>query len=92
MTLYGGQDCGKKMQKSNTKGKLFNVIYNMYEIIKTCVMKGNEFSEFFISHTGVKQDENLPPFLCSLFLNDLESYFVENNIERLDSISKLCLE
>lgn len=52
----------QKMQKSNIKGKLFNVIYNMYQNIKTCVKKGNEFSEFFISHTGVKQGENLSPF------------------------------
>jgi hypothetical protein len=43
----------------------------MYQNIKTRVKHGNELSEYFISHTGVKQGENLPTFFFSLFLNDL---------------------
>ena len=82
----------QKMLKSNIKGKIFTVIYNMYQNIKTCVKKGNEYSDFFMSHTGVKQGENLSPFLFSLYLNDLESYFVENDVESLEKISNLCQE
>lgn len=82
----------QKMQKSNIKGKIFTVIYNMYQNIKTCVKKGNEFSQFFISHIGVKQGENLSPFLFSLFLNDLENFFTEKNVECLGKISNLCQE
>lgn len=82
----------QKLQKSNIKGKIFTVIYNMYQNIKTRVKLGNEFSEYFISHTGVKQGENLSPFLFSLFLNDLESFFEENNVEPLCNTTKLCEE
>ena len=82
----------QKMQKSNIKGKLFRVIYNMYQNIKTCVRMGNDISEFFISTIGVKQGENLSPFLFSLFLNDLEDFFVENDVESLSKISELCHE
>jgi hypothetical protein len=39
---------------------------------------------------GVKQGENMPPFLFSLFLNDLETFFLENNISDLEQISKKC--
>ena len=48
-------DLWQKLQKSNIKGKIFTVIYNMYQNIKTRVKHGNELSEYFISHTGVKQ-------------------------------------
>jgi hypothetical protein len=64
----------------------------MYQNIKTRVKHGNELSEYFISHTGVKQGENLPTFFFSLFLNDLESFFEENNVEPLCNITNLCEE
>ena len=82
----------QKMLKSNIKGKIFTVIFNMYQNIKTCIKRGNEFSDFFISKTGVKQGENLSPFLFSLFLNDLESFFVEHNVDHLQDISEICEE
>ena len=81
-----------KMLKSNIKGKIFTVIYSMYQNIKTSVKRGAEFSEFFVSHVGVKQGENLSPFLFSLFLNDLERYFLSHNVECLSHISNLCRE
>ena len=82
----------QKLLKANVKGKIFRVIYNMYQNIKTCVKKGNEKSEFFVSKVGVKQGENLSPFLFALFLNDLEDYFVENDIDSLETITNLCEE
>jgi hypothetical protein len=59
--------------KSNIQGTIFKVIYNMYQNIKTCIPKGEECSVFFNSEVGVKQWENMYPFLFSLFLNDLET-------------------
>jgi hypothetical protein len=32
----------------------------------------------------------MSPFLSSLFLNDLETFFLENNISDLEQISKKC--
>jgi hypothetical protein len=62
----------------------------MYQNIKTCIRKGEECSVFFNSEVGVKQGENMSPFLFSLFLNDLETFFLENNISDLEQISKKC--
>jgi hypothetical protein len=41
-----------------------------------------------IRECKVKQGENMSPFLFSLFLNDLETFFLENNISDLEQISK----
>ena len=65
----------QKMQKSNVQGKNCKVINCMYQNIKTCIRKGNEYSEFFYCEIGVEQGENLSPFLFSLYLNDLEFFF-----------------
>ena len=55
----------------------------MYQNINTCIRKGNEYSEFFNCEIGVEQGKNLSPFLLSLYLNDLEFFFGENNVNGL---------
>ena len=65
----------QKMQKSNVQGNVFKVINCMYQNTKTCIRKGNEYSEFFNCEIGVKQGE-LTPYLFSLYLNDLEIFFL----------------
>jgi hypothetical protein len=37
----------QKMQKSNVQGNICKAIKCMYQNIKTCIRKGNEYSEFF---------------------------------------------
>jgi hypothetical protein len=53
--------------------------------------KGEECSVFFNSEVVVKQGENMFPFLFSLFLNDLETFFLENNISDLEQISNVII-
>ena len=65
----------RKLQNCEIKGKCFKIIYNMYNVIKSCVQYNGSQSEFFPCHTGVRQGENLSPFLFSIFLNDLEDFF-----------------
>ena len=48
----------QKLQKSNIKGKIFTVIYDMHKNIKTCIKQGKEYSGFFNSDVGVKQGEH----------------------------------
>jgi hypothetical protein len=47
----------------------------MYQGIKSCVKYTECQSDFSPCLTGVRQGENLSPFLFSVFLNDLEDYF-----------------
>ena len=54
--------------------KFIRVIYNLYEQAKSCVKKGGELSQFFTCNTGVRQGENLSPFLFAIYLNDFNSF------------------
>jgi hypothetical protein len=47
----------------------------MYDDIKSCVQYNGSQSEFVPCLTGVRQGENVFPFLFSIFLNDLEDFF-----------------
>lgn len=69
-----------KIYQFNITGKCFTLIKNMYNSIKSCVAVNGVTSGFFPSNIGVRQGENLSPFLFSVFLNDLESYLSSNNI------------
>ena len=66
-----------KMLKSGITGKLLNVIVNMYNNIKSCVNLDGKLSDYFVSYNGVRQGENLSPFLFSLFVNDLEQFLLQ---------------
>ena len=50
----------------------------MYDNIKSCVSVNGVTSSFFDSNIGVRQWENLSPFLFAVFLNDLESFLSSN--------------
>jgi hypothetical protein len=41
---------------------------------------------------GVRQGLNFPPFLFAIYLNDLEQFFVENNVNCLENIRNVCSE
>ena len=63
-----------KLLSYNIDGKCFKIIHNMYDKAKSCVSSKNAISDYFTSHTGVRQGENLSPILFSLFLNDLTNF------------------
>ena len=73
-----------KLLGNSINGKIFRVIYNMYQNIKSCVVHAGEQSSFFHSYCGVRQGENLSPVLFSLFLNDLEAYLTESQCEGIN--------
>ena len=67
----------KILQRSEIKGKCFKVTFNMYTGVKSCVQYNGGHSDFFPCLTGVRQGENVLPFLFSIFLNDLEDYLCQ---------------
>ena len=52
----------------------------MYKGIKSRVQIGQHVSNLFLCNVGVRQDENVSPFLLTLFINDLESFLQSNEI------------
>ena len=77
-----------KILSSKISGKCFNFITRLYKNTKSMVKVNNSLSDVFISRMGVRQGENMSPFLFSLFINDLEDFLLENNITGLESVSK----
>ena len=51
----------------------------MYHTAKSCVMIGDEKSDFYQMSLGIRQGENLSPILFSLFLNDMKSFLNDEN-------------
>ena len=45
----------------------------------------------FNCNIGIRQGENLSPFLFALYLNDIESYFIANDVESLKIIENFCI-
>ena len=74
----------RKLIDSNINGKCFNFIFNMYKNIKSKVSTNEGSSDYFNCTVGVRQGENLSPFLFSIFLNDLEHFFISNHAHRVE--------
>ena len=73
-----------KLIKSGVRGKILNVIKSMYTSVKSMVKYNNCFSEEFSCFLGVRQGECLSPFLFSLYLNDIETEFIQNNCQGIE--------
>ena len=61
-------------------GKCPRLIKNLYYNIKSCLIVNGEQTEFFSCNVGLRKGENLSPFLFSVYLNDLESFFFHNDL------------
>ena len=68
----------QKILKSDSNGKIFKVIHNMYYDIKSCISLNGDVSAFFASSCGVRQGENLSPVLFSIYLNDIKNFLLAN--------------
>ena len=64
-----------KLKMYHINGKCFTFIQNLYNNIKSKISTSDGSSAFFSCTIGVRQGENLSPFLFSIFLNDLDLYF-----------------
>ena len=67
-----------KLLKKEIIGKILDIVYNMYQNIKSCVASEGKLSALFVSNVGVQQGENLSPLLFSIYVDDLENYLSAN--------------
>ena len=70
----------QKLIQNDINGKCLMLIRNIYNNIKSNVVSNNESSAFFPCLNGVRQGENLSPFLFAIYLNDLQSYLQLNSV------------
>ena len=63
-----------KLVKSGIEKKLFHIMKNMYLEMKSCVFLNGTNFLCFTQHEGIKQGENLLPFLFSLIINHNEVF------------------
>ena len=70
-----------KMLSHNINGKCYQVIRNMYANIKSKLSTHRGSTSYFPCFSGVRQGENLSPFLFNLYLNDLERYLDLNGAQ-----------
>ena len=64
-----------KLLLNHINGKMYNIILNMYKDVKSCVTYNYCKSDYFDYDIGVRQGENVFPFLFVVFLNDLQMLF-----------------
>jgi hypothetical protein len=72
----------------NIKDKMYNVILNLYNNIKSKIVYNDSASNVFPCLSGVRQGENLYPFLFALYLNDLDTFLTSKNGQGVKSISE----
>jgi len=77
-----------KLLSCGVKGKIFNIVYNLYKNAQSYVKVNNQQSDIFSCMVGVRQGENLSPLLFAIFLNDLHSYLNEyyNGLEYIHKL------
>ena len=77
-----------KMLQNHINGKMYTIIFNMYQGIKSKISFSGQYTNYFPCENGLRQGENLSPFLFSLYLNDLEEFMLHNNVNGLGCISQ----
>ena len=81
-----------KLLLNNMNGTMYNVINNLYNGTKSRIVYNSKTSSYFPCLNGVRQGENLSPFLFSIFLNDLDSFLSSCDIKGLNSVTTDCLK
>lgn len=70
-----------KLWKSGIRGRLLNVISSIYDNVRSRVKLNGKLSAMFDLHVGLLQGESLSPMLYSLFVNDMESEFINSDCQ-----------
>ena len=73
-----------KLARCGVGGDFLKVIMNMYKDITSCVTVNGNISDPFHISQGVRQGENLSPFLFALYINDLEEFLLAEGCSPVD--------
>jgi hypothetical protein len=73
----------KKLYNIGVSSKMLTLVKSMYGSVKANVKYQNMSSDYFFCHSGVKQGDNLSPFLFCMYINDLEQYMVSKGASGL---------
>lgn len=76
----------KKLLDRGIDGKVIRVIMNMYKNAKSSIKGADGLTNFFKCEAGVRQGENLSPFLFAIFLNDLERFLKEGGFKGMEHL------
>ncbi|KAK3089979.1 hypothetical protein FSP39_008169 [Pinctada imbricata] len=68
-----------KLIKLGIRGKMLGIIRSLYENIKSCVKHNGHLSEYFTTTSGLLQGEVMSPILYSMYVNDFEMHYIEEN-------------
>ena len=69
----------QKLHTSGIKGKILNVIKNLYANDKACIKSDNKLSSEFTINQGVRQGCVLSPLLFNIFMSDLAKKLENDN-------------
>ena len=83
-----------KLLDNGVNGRIFDIIYNMYNKAKSCVQSNDNISNFFSCNLGVRQGENLSPILFAIYLKDFQQTLGEtySGLNKLSESLQLELE
>ena len=68
-----------KLLRDGCSTTMVNTLKAMYNSVQMCVKYKNKFSNFFASHSRVKQGDPLSTILFIFFINDLALSLADNN-------------
>ena len=68
-----------KLMNIGIQGKMLGIIKSLYENVKSCVKHNGLLTEYFSAFSGLLQGEVMSPILYSMYVNDFEMHFIEEN-------------
>ena len=73
---------------------MLNVAYQLYQNVKSCVELNGKKSDYFCCNRGVRQGDSFSPHFFAIFVNDLESHFMQlgNNLIILQIIMNAAIQ
>ena len=79
------------LHKYGIRGRLWRVLKNLYAKVESCVMLGNEWTEFFEILVGLRQGCLLSPMLFDIFINGLAEELIKLGLGVQCGGKRICL-